>query len=109
MLRAALAAVAIIFAAGNADACPASWYGAAHQGHTMANGKPFNMWAMTAAHRTFPFGTRLKVTYRGRSVIVTITDRGPYAGGRCIDLSRAAADAIGLTNAGVGNVTITRL
>lgn len=110
MLRAALAAVAIIFAAGNADACPASFYGSAHHGHTMANGKPFDMYALTAAHRTYPFGTRLKVTYRGRSVIVTVTDRGPASWtGRCIDLSYGAAQALGMVRAGVGNVTITRL
>lgn len=108
MLRTAIAAVAILFAAGTALACEASYYGSAHHGRTMANGRPFNMHAMTAAHRTYPFGTRLKVTYRGRSVVVTVTDRGPYAGGRCIDLSYGAAKALGMIRAGVGNVTITR-
>ena len=109
MLRAALAAAVLLWAASIAHACPASWYGAAHQGRTMANGKPFNMHALTAAHRTYPFGTRLRVTYRGRSVVVTVTDRGPASStGRCIDLSYGAAQALGMVRAGVGNVTITR-
>jgi len=92
-----------------AETCRASWYGAAHHGRTMANGKPFDMHRLTAAHRSWPFGTPVRVTYGGKSVVVTITDRGPYAGGRCIDLSRAAAAQIGMTRAGVGTVTINRL
>jgi rare lipoprotein A len=109
MLRPALAAAALLCAASIAYACPASYYAHAHHGRTMANGKPFNMHALTAAHRTYPFGTRLKVTYRGRSVVVTVTDRGPASWtGRCIDLSYGAAKALGMIRAGVGNVTITR-
>jgi len=75
----------------------------------MANGKPFNMHAMTAAHPSWRFGTKVRVTYRGKSVVVTITDRGPYAGGRCIDLSYGAAKALGMIRAGVGNVSLERL
>jgi rare lipoprotein A len=59
---------------------------------------------MTAAHRTLPFGTKLKVTHGERSVVVTINDRGPFIRGRVLDLSTGAARAIGLTSAGVGRV-----
>jgi rare lipoprotein A len=63
---------------------------------------------MTAAHRTLPFGTRVRVTNHsnGRSVVVTINDRGPFVGGRIIDLSRGAAQAISMTGAGVANVSL---
>ena len=60
---------------------------------------------MTAAHRSLPFGTKLRVTYRGQSVVVTINDRGPFIKGRVLDLSTGAARAVGLTGAGVGHVT----
>ena len=60
---------------------------------------------MTAAHRSLPFGTKLRVTHGGRSVVVTINDRGPFVRGRVLDLSTAAARAVGLTSAGVGQVT----
>lgn len=93
-----------------AETCKASWYGDAHHGRTMANGKPFDMHAMTAAHRNWPFGTKVRVTFKGRSVVVTITDRGPAARtGRCIDLSKAAAEHLGMIRSGVGAVSITRL
>ena len=59
---------------------------------------------MTAAHRTLPFGTRAKVTHAGRSVVVTINDRGPFIRGRVLDLSKGAARAVGLTGRGVGHV-----
>ncbi len=59
---------------------------------------------MTAAHRTLPFGTRLRVTHGDHSVVVTINDRGPFIRGRVLDLSTGAARAIGLTSAGVGRV-----
>ena len=63
---------------------------------------------MTAAHRSLPFGTRVRVTNRsnGRSVVVTINDRGPFIGGRIIDLSRGAAQAISMTGAGVASVSL---
>ena len=60
---------------------------------------------MTAAHRSLPFGTKVRVTHRGQSVVVTINDRGPFIRGRVLDLSTGAARAIGLTGAGVGRVT----
>ena len=87
----------------------ASWYGPGFHGKRTASGTRFNQNAMTAAHKTLPFGTRLRVTYRGKSVVVRITDRGPYVGGRVIDLSRAAAARIGLIGPGHGRVCLERL
>ena len=74
-------------------------------GSKTASGQRFNQNAMTAAHRSLPFGTKLRVTHRGQSVVVTINDRGPFIRGRVLDLSKGAARAIGLTGAGVGHVT----
>jgi rare lipoprotein A len=82
----------------------ASYYGN-ESGSRTASGQRFNQSAMTAAHRSLPFGTKLRVTHRGQSVIVTINDRGPFIKGRVLDLSTGAARAIGLTGAGVGQVT----
>ena len=81
----------------------ASYYGN-EAGNKTASGQRFNQHAMTAAHRTLPFGTRLKVTHGSRSVVVTINDRGPFIRGRVLDLSKGAARAIGLTGRGVGRV-----
>ena len=83
-----------------AEATIASWYDCATPGQCSkskrtANGEKFNPNALTAAHRTLPFGTKVRVTYKGKSVIVRINDRGPFIKGRTIDLSRAAARAIG--------------
>ena len=90
----------------------ASWYGASGEylnRHT-ASGEVFRPSALTAAHRSLPFGTRLRVSFRGRSVVVRVTDRGPAARtGRSLDLSRGAASAIGLTRVGVGRVVIERI
>jgi rare lipoprotein A len=82
----------------------ASYYGS-ESGSRTASGQRFNQNAMTAAHRSLPFGTKLRVTHRGQSVVVTINDRGPFIKGRVLDLSTGAARAIGLTGAGVGHVT----
>lgn len=79
----------------------ASYYGN-ESGSKTASGQHFNQNAMTAAHRTLPFGTKLKVTHGDRSVVVTINDRGPFVRGRVLDLSKGAARAIGLP--GVGRV-----
>lgn len=78
------------------------------QPQRVASGGWFNPKAMTAAHKTLPFGTRVKVTNsrNGRSVEVTINDRGPYIAGRIIDLSDAAAGAIGMKSAGVVPVKV---
>jgi rare lipoprotein A len=86
----------------------ASFYGnePGEGGPWTANGERYNSGGLTAAHKTLPFGTRVRVTSAstGRSVVVRINDRGPYAGGRVIDLSVGAARAIGLTSSGVGTV-----
>lgn len=81
----------------------ASYYGN-EAGNKTASGQRFNQHAMTAAHRSLPFGTKLKVTHGSRSVIVTINDRGPFIRGRVLDLSKGAAQVIGLTGRGVGRV-----
>jgi len=80
----------------------ASYYGN-ESGSRTASGQRFNQNAMTAAHRSLPFGTKLRVTHGDRSVVVTINDRGPFVRGRVLDLSTGAARAIGLP--GVGRVT----
>jgi rare lipoprotein A len=89
---------------GHSFAGRASYYGN-ESGSRTASGQRFNQSAMTAAHRSLPFGTKLRVTHRGQSVVVTINDRGPFIKGRVLDLSTGAARAIGLTGAGVGHVT----
>jgi rare lipoprotein A len=89
---------------GRSFAGKASFYGN-ESGSKTASGQRFNQNAMTAAHRSLPFGTKVRVTYRGQSVVVTINDRGPFIKGRVIDLSTGAARAVGLTGAGVGHVT----
>ena len=86
----------------------ASWYGGKFQGRLTANGERFDTNQLTAAHRTLPFNSIVRVTNvaNARSVVVRINDRGPFVEDRIIDLSRAAADAIGLTAAGVGLVRL---
>ena len=82
----------------------ASFYGN-ESGSRTASGQRFNQNAMTCAHRSLPFGTKLRVSHGSQSVIVTVNDRGPFVRGRVLDLSTGAARAIGLTGAGVGRVT----
>ena len=89
--------------AGRSFSGMASYYGN-EAGSRTASGQRFNQNAMTAAHRSLPFGTRLKVTHGSRSVVVTVNDRGPFIRGRVLDLSTGAARAIGLTGRGVGRV-----
>jgi rare lipoprotein A len=86
----------------------ASWYGPGFHGNRSASGEVFNQNALTAAHRSLPFGTQVRVTNlrNGRSVVVRINDRGPYSGHRVIDLSAAAARAVGLMQMGVAPVSI---
>ena len=86
----------------------ASWYGKWHAGKKMASGEPFDPNRYTAAHRRLPLGTQVRVTNLAtdRSVIVTITDRGPYVGRRIIDLSAAAATRLGMKRAGIAEVRI---
>jgi len=84
----------------------ASWYGAAFDGRTTASGETFDSGALTAAHPCLPFGTHVRVVNldNGRDVIVRINDRGPGVRGRVIDVSRAAADALGMRRAGIARV-----
>ncbi len=89
---------------GRSFAGVASFYGN-ESGSQTASGQRFNQNALTCAHRSLPFGTKLRVTHRGQSVVVTVNDRGPFVKGRVLDLSTAAARAVGLTGAGVGHVT----
>lgn len=91
-----------------ASAGVASYYGPGFHGRRTANGERFDMHAMTAAHRTLPFGTLVKVTNlsNGKSTVVRVTDRGPYVGNRVIDLSVAAAKQIGSTHSGVAQVSL---
>jgi len=86
----------------------ASWYGVDFHGRRAADGSRYNMYELTAAHRTMEFGTRLLVTNleNGRTVKVTITDRGPFIEGRIIDLSFAAAQQIGMLDTGVARVRL---
>lgn len=93
-----------------AHATLASWYdckkpGECSRSKITASGERFNANALTAAHRTLPFGTRVKVSHKGRSVIVRINDRGPFIKGRSLDLSKAAARQIGCS--GVCRVSVT--
>ena len=85
----------------------ASWYGPGFQGRRTANGERFDPKSLTAAHKTLPFDTWLRVCRAGRCVIVRVNDRGPYVRGRFLDLSRSAAQAIGLDASGVGTVSAT--
>ena len=89
---------------GRSFAGMASYYGN-ESGNKTASGQRMNANAMTCAHRSLPFGTRLRVSLGGRSVVVTVNDRGPFIRGRVLDLSTGAARAIGLTGRGVGHVT----
>lgn len=86
----------------------ASWYGPGFHGRLTANGERYNQYALTAAHRSLPFGTRVRVTNmnNGRSVVVRINDRGPFIRGRVIDLSTAAASNIGMIHHGVVPVRV---
>lgn len=95
-------------AAIGCDTLTASWYGS-ESGNRTANGEHFDGSSLTAAHRSHPFGTKLRVHYRGKSVVVRVNDRGPFVKGRSLDLSRAAARKIGLIPAGVARVCVERV
>ncbi len=88
----------------------ASWYGSpCHYGRTMANGARFSPLLLVAAHRTLPLGSVLEVQHQSRSVVVTITDRGPWVSGRDLDLSAGAAEILGIKEQGLATVTFTRI
>ena len=86
----------------------ASYYGTKHHGNKTASGEPFNQHALTAAHRQLPFGTQVKVTNldNDKSVVVRINDRGPHTRGRLIDLSRKAAEQLGMLGSGTARVRV---
>lgn len=90
-----------------AESMVASYYGA-ESGNRTANGERFNPNGLTAAHRTLPFGTRLRVCYQG-CVTVRVNDRGPFIRGRQLDLSRGAAARIGMLGRGVARVSVERV
>lgn len=101
-----LALFVVASAAVKAEQMVASWYGPGFEGATTASGEPFDPYDYTAASKTYDFGTRLIVTYEGRSVVVRVTDRGPYIAGRNLDLSQGAAEYLGLTAVGVDTVNV---
>ena len=86
----------------------ASWYGPGFHGKKTANGETYNQFAMTAAHKILPLGTRVRVTHlgSGKSVVVRVNDRGPFVDDRVIDLSRAAATRLGMMGAGTAAVRV---
>jgi rare lipoprotein A len=108
-----LCGVAFLFGAGPvraAECGKASFYAEAHHGKTMANGRPFNMHALTAASNSLPLGSKARVTAGNRSVVVTITDTGGFGKyGRIIDLSRAAFAKLAHTDKGIIQVCVARL
>ena len=94
---------------GNSQLGIASWYGPSFHGKPSASGEPYDMWALTAAHRTLPFGTWVQVTKveTGKTVTVRINDRGPFIKGRIIDLSYAAARELAMIGEGTADVGLT--
>ena len=100
-----IAAACIGTSASSAGTMLASWYGPYFHGRTTANGETYDMHGITAAHKTLPFDTELRVCYQG-CVDVRINDRGPYIGARELDLSYGAAKAIGLVEPGVATVSV---
>ena len=117
MIKKAVSVVALaatlfsVSTAAYAQCGGASWYGPGFNGKASASGEIFNENAMTAAHRSLPFGTKVKVVDQrtGREIQVTINDRGPFVGKRIIDLSKAAATELGFRNRGVTSVCISQL
>lgn len=106
LLAALLMGAFVVLGVGRAEGetTLASWYGPGFEGLPTASGETYDPYGYTAAHKTLPLGTELVVSYGGSSVGVTVNDRGPYVGARELDLSQGAAEAIGLTAAGVDYV-----
>jgi len=90
-------------ATGGFRTCRVSWYGPGFYGHTMAGGGQLTPTSMVVAHRSLPFGTRVLIKYRGRSVTAVVRDRGPYVSGRTFDLGPGTAKALGFS--GVGTIS----
>lgn len=107
----ALGAVALGATPAKASCGEASYYGPGLYGNLTANGEVFRPGTMTAAHPYLPLGSWVRVTNQrnGRSVSVRINDRGPYVGGRIIDLSKTAASKLGMISSGIADVCISRL
>ena len=101
-------ALSVAIPSSAASTMLASWYGPGFHGRTTANGERYDMYGLTAAHKTLPFGTQLRVCYNS-CVDVRVNDRGPFIGARELDLSKGAAEAIGLIGPGVANVEVTYL
>ena len=103
-----LSCLAAMPATAQQNSGKASYYANSLHGRKMSNGQPYDRNRLTCAHRTLPFGTKIKVTNpaNGKEVIVEVTDRGPYAHGRVIDLSYAAAKEIGMVAAGVASIRL---
>jgi rare lipoprotein A len=112
---AGIIAAAFISLAGtsvaNAQCGKASWYGPGFHGRSTASGERFNQSSLTAAHKSLPFGTKLRVTNKrnGKSVIVRVNDRGPFVRGRMLDLSKGAASQIGIVRSGSAAVCIAQI
>ena len=113
LLALGVLALAIPFGAARANVQEGnvSWYGAQFHDRQTANGERFNMAALTMAHPTLPFGTRVRVTNlgNGRSVVVRVNDRGPFVGHRIADVSRGAAAQLGMVSRGVARVRVEAL
>ena len=103
-----LPAAPVVVKPGSTETGIASWYGNPYHGRRAANGEIYDMEKLTAAHRTLPFGARVRVTNldNGKNVEVRITDRGPFVDGRVIDLSRAAARQIAMLGPGTARVRL---
>lgn len=99
---------ALAFPAAAMETGGASWYGPT--GNRTANGERYTGAGMTCAHRSAPFGTKLRVTdlATGRSIVCRVNDRGPFIGGRVVDLSREAASRLGIIHRGVARVRVSR-
>lgn len=111
-LASVMVLVAVLFSTtASAQVGMASWYGPGFHGRLTASGQRYNQYAPTVAHRKLPFGTKIKVTNlrNGKSVIATVTDRGPYSGGRILDVSKGLAIQLGMIKSGVAKVQITVL
>lgn len=87
----------------------ASWYGPGFHGRTTANGEKYDQGGMTCAHKNLPFGTKVRVECNGKSVFVTVNDRGPFIKGRVIDLSKAAAQQLGIDKSGTASVKMYKV
>ncbi len=98
-------------AAGYDEVGLASWYGEDFHGKKTANGQTYDMYGLSAAHKTLPLGTRVRVTHLGnnRSVVLVVNDRGPFVSGRILDLSYGAAKRLGTVESGVARVRISAI